>query len=106
MPRTGVGVFEAIVAKTETFTVDYAARTVSGTISLPIDSGSRVYTLRDVVLSGDGTQFRGRLVTSDPDLDGTIEGQFTGATGEEVFGRTIIPAAQFIGARTFIGARR
>ena len=108
LPQTGLGTYDFILSTQQPpLTVDYAAGTVSGTVTLGLGGGnSIVYTLRDVIFTGDGTQFRGRMVTTDPSLDGTIEGQFTGPGGAELMARLLLPLEQLRGAFLFVAARR
>jgi hypothetical protein len=107
LPATGLGTFDFILSAPQSLTVDYGARTVSGTVTINPGGGtSRVYALRDVIFTGDGTQFRGRLATTDPALDGTIDGQFTGPGGAEMMGRLLFPVEQRSAGLVFVGARR
>jgi hypothetical protein len=83
------------------FTVNFTARTVGGSISLE----GRTYSLQNVVFTADSTGFSGRLTTADPNLDGSIEGRFTGALASEMMGRLQVPPTQGQSMFLFTGSR-
>ena len=105
-PGSGAAIYDVTLTGTDPISVDYAAGRVTGTISIEVGTGARTYTLRDVVLTGNGTQFRGRMVTGDPKQDGTLEGQFNGSTGQELMGRVFFSSDPDLKVGIFFGSRR
>lgn len=92
VPQGGTAIFDT--TDLQTLSVDFTARTVSGTIKVSVSaSETKLYSLRDVVLSADGTQFSGRLTTGDPALEGSFEGRFTGPLAREMMVRYHFPSA-------------
>jgi hypothetical protein len=89
MPRAGAVVYHGVGAKG--FVVDFARQTISGELDTS-DATAPKFTLKDVVFTGDGTTFKGQLVSADPAKSGELEGRFTGPSGEELMARYVIPA--------------
>ena len=102
VPTTGTANYEIRdLGEVRTFTVDFTARTVAGSISLE----GRTYILQNVVFTADSTGFTGRLTTGDSSLIGSIEGRFTGALASEMMGRLQLPPTQGQSMFLFTGGR-
>ncbi len=93
IPQGGINLYRiAFGPPGSALTVDFTARTVSGTITLQEEGGAvHVYALQDVVLTGDRTEFKGRIASSTNGKTGEIQGRFTGSAGEEIMARYFIP---------------
>jgi hypothetical protein len=111
VPRNGAGTYEGRIegsaalssanedvlsyyAGTARLNVDFAGRTVSGTIDIDgenANSPRRTYTLTQTVFAGDGSGFQGRLMRDGGQVDGIIDGKFTGPAAEEIIVRWSAP---------------
>ena len=83
LPAVGVSSYIAYAASERALTVDFDARTVTGSLDFH-NNGLRTYQLADGVLSEDRTHFTGRLVPTDNTPEGQIDGLFMGPTGVEI----------------------
>jgi hypothetical protein len=94
VPTSGTLIYDSSYPDDQPFTVDFGARTVSGTILVHTEEDTRTYSIRDVVFTADGTSFQGRLTTGNAALDGSIEGRFNGPAASEMMGRYQVPSGQ------------
>jgi hypothetical protein len=81
-------------AGTARLNVDFAGRTVSGTIDIDGENANfarRIFTLTQTVFNGDGSGFQGRLMREGGQVDGAIDARFTGAAADEIIVRWYAP---------------
>jgi hypothetical protein len=93
MPQSGTGTYEPF-SLAPRLTVDFAARTVTGSITLGEAPNATVFTLQDVKFTPDGTGFSGRAVSADPARDAVIDGRFTGPNANEMMARFVVSSNQ------------
>lgn len=95
IPASGIATYAAPNISTGErsidLTLDFSARTVTGSVVLASPTGPVSFMLQGVTFTGDGSQFSGNLVVPGNAIQGTFEGRFTGPSGEELIGRYTVP---------------